>query len=147
MGVPEAELEDAVQEVFMVVHRRLSDFTPGTSERSWLYAMCIRIGRAHRRKAAKHRERVSALPPPPQATAPSKAQSEQLHKRQVALRLLDALDEDKRAVFLLYHVEQMSMPEVARALGCPLQTAYSRLKAAQKKLTQIVSKAHEGGAL
>ena len=49
---------------------------------------------------------------------------------------LDRLDEDKRAVFVLFEIEQLSMREVADAVGCPVQTAYARLYAARALVTQ-----------
>jgi RNA polymerase sigma-70 factor (ECF subfamily) len=51
-------------------------------------------------------------------------------------RALAELDEDKRAVFVLYEIEQLTMAEVAEAIGCPLQTAYSRLHAARRQVTE-----------
>jgi RNA polymerase sigma-70 factor (ECF subfamily) len=54
------------------------------------------------------------------------------------LRLLARLDDDQRAVFVLYEMEGLSMPEVAEALGCPQTTAYSRLYAARKVLRAAV---------
>jgi RNA polymerase sigma-70 factor (ECF subfamily) len=51
-------------------------------------------------------------------------------------RLLDTLDDDKRQVFVLYELEELSMKEVAEACGCPLQTAYSRLHAARRLLLE-----------
>jgi RNA polymerase sigma-70 factor (ECF subfamily) len=49
-------------------------------------------------------------------------------------RMLDLLDEQKRSVFILYEIEQMTMTEVATLVGCPLQTAYSRLHAARGRI-------------
>lgn len=54
-------------------------------------------------------------------------------------RLLSKLDEDKRAVFILFEIEDMSMQEVAQAVGCPVQTAYARLYAARRHLAEKLS--------
>ncbi len=64
--------------------------------------------------------------------------------RVVLDRILDELDDDKRAVFVLYEIEELSMAEVADALGCPLQTAYSRLHAARKLVESAVERAKTG---
>jgi RNA polymerase sigma-70 factor (ECF subfamily) len=56
------------------------------------------------------------------------------------LVLLDALTEDQRAVFVLYEIEQLTMNEIASAVGCPLQTAYSRLHAARARLEALARK-------
>jgi RNA polymerase sigma-70 factor (ECF subfamily) len=62
-------------------------------------------------------------------------------------RILDQLDDAKRAVFVLYEIEQLTMAEVAAAMGCPLQTAYSRLHAARAEVRAAVARLRlEGGA-
>ena len=57
-----------------------------------------------------------------------------LESRAFVQQLLDALDDDKRAVLVLYEIEGLSMREVAEVVGCPLQTAYSRLHAGRELL-------------
>jgi RNA polymerase sigma-70 factor (ECF subfamily) len=52
--------------------------------------------------------------------------------------VLDRLDEAQRAVFVLYEIEELSMAEIAEAVGCPLQTAYSRLHAARAQVEQTI---------
>ena len=63
----------------------------------------------------------------------------------VAVEILADLDDDKRAVFVLYEVEQLPMSEVAEALGCPLQTAYSRLYAARKEIARTLKRLKANG--
>ena len=132
LGVPDADLEDAAQEVFVVVLRRLGSFEGRSSLRTWLYGVCARVAAARRRRASTRLE--SVMPQPPEmATAPLQerhlAQSET--KRQL-MAALEKLDEDKRAVFVLYEIERQSMKVIAEALDVPLQTAYYRLHAARK---------------
>ena len=55
-------------------------------------------------------------------------------------RLLDTLDDDKRAILVLVDVEQMSVPEAAEALGINLNTAYWRLRAARKRLDKALAR-------
>jgi RNA polymerase sigma-70 factor (ECF subfamily) len=62
-----------------------------------------------------------------------------LHQARAELdRILDTLSDDKRAVFVLYEIEELPMAEVAAAVGCPLQTAYSRLHAARQEVEAIM---------
>ncbi len=132
LGVRERELQDACQEVFLVVHRRLPEFEGRASIRTWLYAICVRRAMSARRRAARRRE--DATPVVPEPDGESKTPHEHVERRRAlaaAMRILERLDEDKRAVFVLYEVEQLPMAEVAEAVGCPLQTAYSRLYAAR----------------
>jgi RNA polymerase sigma-70 factor, ECF subfamily len=133
LGVREASLEDACQEVFIVVHRRLADFEGG-SLRAWIRQICVFVARNHRRTVLRRKE--DPVDDAPEMVTPSTQQSdaERRQLRDRLLVLLDALPDDQRAVFVLYEVEQLGMVEVAAAVSCPLQTAYSRLHAARAKM-------------
>lgn len=142
MGVHEADAEDVCQEVFVVVHRRLPDFDGACAVRTWLYGICVRTASDYRKRPHLRRERLAG-DDLPDVGAPA-GQEDALEKRRARDRLdraLDALDEAKRAVFVLYEIEGLSMNEVVEALGCPLQTGYSRLHAARKIVVSLL----EGG--
>lgn len=132
LGVPERELDDAVQEVFLVVHRKLSSFRPGTSERAWLYSISLNTSRNLRRKVHARRE----APLEDEDRKGSAPGTVRLEARTEATRLLAVLDDAKREVFVLYHVEELTLAEIAEVLETPLQTIYSRLQAAHKVLEQ-----------
>jgi RNA polymerase sigma-70 factor (ECF subfamily) len=145
LGVGEADVDDVCQDVFVVVHRRLADFEGRSSLRTWIYGICVRAASDYRKSSRVRREVVTSEPPEPIHPA---IQDELVALRQarVALdRILDQLDDDKRATFVLYEIEELSMAEVAEALGCPLQTAYSRLHAA-RKIVENAIQATKGGA-
>ncbi|HTQ03081.1 MAG TPA: RNA polymerase sigma factor [Polyangiaceae bacterium] len=130
LGVRPADVDDVCQEVFLIVHRRLPEFD-GHALRSWLYAICLRVASEYRRSARVRRE--VAVDQVPDSQAPA-AQYDAVLNRQLGDRLLavlDRLDDDKRAAFVLYEIEELALKEVAEVLGCPLQTAYSRLTAAR----------------
>lgn len=132
LGVREAEVEDLCQEVFVVVHRKLPEFEGRSSLPTWLYGICVRTASDHRRRAHVRREQPTDRPPERAGSAP---QLREIERRQAKAMLDDALDrvpDDQRAVFVLFEIEQLSMNEVAEAVGCPLKTAYSRLYAARK---------------
>jgi RNA polymerase sigma-70 factor (ECF subfamily) len=131
LGVREADLEDVCQEVFLVVHRKLARFQGRSSMRTWIYGIGLLAASEYRRRPHLRRELAEE---PPEQSMPAQ-QHEELERRRTLARLdaaLGRLDEDKRAVFVLYELEELSMSEVAEAVGCPLQTAYSRLHAARK---------------
>jgi len=134
-GMSEREVEDAVQEVFVVVHRQLSAGTEPAHLRAWLYGIAWRVAAAQRRKAYRQREvLLDAIEPEPDSSR-SPARLLERQRRLVNLdRALSRLPEEQRAVFLLYELEELSMREVAEALDCPLHTAFSRLYAARKKV-------------
>jgi RNA polymerase sigma-70 factor (ECF subfamily) len=134
LGVREADLEDVCQEVFLVVHRRLGTFAGQSSVRTWVCGICFRVASEYRRRASNRREQ-------PVAELPERAipalQIEAIDHQRALLWLdgvLDTLDDDKRAAFVLFEIEEMPMTDVAEALGCPLPTAYARLYAARKHI-------------
>ena len=62
LGVGAADQDDALQEVFVVVHRRLGDYSEQAKIRAWLYAICTRVVRDHRRRLSRRREDPRELP-------------------------------------------------------------------------------------
>jgi RNA polymerase sigma-70 factor (ECF subfamily) len=145
LGIPEADVEDLCQEVFVVVQRKLSEFEGRSELRTWLYGICLRVASDHRRRA--HVRHEHPHPDPSEGLATSELGPEAQVAARSALRaLLDQLDDDKRDVLVLYELEGLTMKEVAEVVGCPLQTAYSRLHAARDRLTAIVTaRRNEGG--
>jgi len=129
LGVPPALVDDAVQDVFNVAHRRLAEFEGRSSPRTWLFAIARRVVADHRRRAART---TAPLPAELEDGAAGPLESAQ---RAEAARLvhaiLETLDEDKRAVFVLADLEQMPAPEIAQALDIGVNTVYSRLRAAR----------------
>jgi RNA polymerase sigma-70 factor (ECF subfamily) len=146
LGVRDGDVEDVCQEVFVVVHRNLAGFHGRHPLSTWLYAICLRTASTYRRKARFRRELVTDVPPELTVEA---TQAEAVARRQAQAllgRVLDELDDDKRAVFVLYEIEEQPMSEVAAALGCPLQTAYSRLHAARAHVEAATRRLHLRGA-
>jgi len=145
LGVAEADADDVCQDVFIVVHRKLGTFHGGSSLQTWLYGICLRVVSEHRRRPHRRREQVVSAVPDEAVDASQEDEVE--HRRELG-RLdaaLDQLDDDKRAVFVLFELEQMPMVEVAKAVGCPLQTAYSRLHAARKIVEAALDRARKVG--
>ncbi len=131
LGVPVAALDDAAQDVFLVVHRKLADFDPRAPLQSWVFAITVRVASEHRRRAARVRAEQfdDGLPDP----APGPAQLRELREEVELLHeILGELDDDKREVFVLSELEQLSAPEIATVLEANLNTVYSRLRAARK---------------
>lgn len=145
LGPREADAEDLAQEVFLVVHRRLPEFEGRSKLSTWIYGICVRVASDHRRRAHVRRELPTAELP--DAGAPA-SQLDTVARAEARARLdalLDRLDEDKRAVFVLYELEELPMAEVAAAVGAPLQTAYARLHAARRIVHDAIAGAAVGG--
>jgi RNA polymerase sigma-70 factor (ECF subfamily) len=140
LGVAERDVEDVCQEVFMVVHRKIGEFEGRSTMRTWLYGIAIRVASDYRKRSHVRREVVTdELPDAVSGDDPH----DEAARREARARLdwiLDQLDEDKRAVFVLYEIEQVTMADVADAVNCPLQTAYSRLHAARKIVEEAVAR-------
>ncbi len=148
LGVAESDVEDVAQEAFLVVHRRLPEFEGRSQLSTWIYGICVRVASDHRRRAHVRREQPTDRPPERVGSAPQPKELEQRQARALLDTALAHLDDDKRAVFVLFEIEEVPMKEVADALGCPLQTAYSRLHAARRDLREALATLRDetGGA-
>lgn len=138
LGVPTASVEDATQDVFLVVHRRGDSFRPERSTvETWLFGIVLRVARNYRR--AQQRRLAWLIPFPTRKAvqdAPLLADgpAEILAQREtvrVFENALTDLDETKRSIFLLVDVEQLPVPQAAEALGINTNTAYWRLRKAR----------------
>ncbi len=146
LGVPDALVDDAVQEIFLVVHRRLAEFEGRSSLRTWLFGILARVASDHRRAIRRKSPHTRA----PGAAVDLDAvpdEAEGPHDRVVREEgvrllhaLLDELDDDKRAVLVLAELEQMTVPEIAEALGANVNTVYARLRAARRDFEQAAQR-------
>jgi len=132
LGVAEAQLDDAVQDVFMVVHRRLAEFDGQARLTTWLYEIALRISRRYRSRAAKEAERQDPHEPLPEESAAIEVGVDRHRQLALARAALEALPIAKREVFVLACIEQRSAPEIAGLIGIPTNTVYSRIRAAKQ---------------
>ncbi len=138
LGVPRHAVEDASQETFLVVHRRLCDFEGRGSPRAWLFGIARRVAFRVRRSQDRRLRKVSALRTERRSAVPLDDAVAQRELSTLLLEALDELDDDKRAALTLHVFEEMSGPEVAEVLGLNLDTAYSRIKAGRKALKRVL---------
>jgi len=139
LGVPASDVEDAVQEVFVVFHRRLPELEPGPALRFWLRSVAFRVCANHRRRLAVHwqRGRADALDPdslyddvhrpPDEARLLSEA-------RETLVRVLAKLDDEKQEVFVLTELGERTAGEIAVLTRTSPNTVASRLRAARKRI-------------
>ncbi|MEZ4368758.1 MAG: sigma-70 family RNA polymerase sigma factor [Kofleriaceae bacterium] len=131
LGVLPASLDDATQDVFLVIHRRLAD-APPHALRAWIFGVTRRVAADHRRLRARKGATSLAEVAEPVARGPGPvAEVERAEAARLVHALLDRLDDAKREVFVLAELEQMPAPEIAAAIGIPINTVYSRLRAAR----------------
>jgi RNA polymerase sigma-70 factor (ECF subfamily) len=135
LGTPRASVDDVTQEVFLIVHRRYSEFEERASIKSWLFAIVRNVVRSHRRSLlrknphALHGDEASSSDEIEDVRAGHDTQQREANR--LVHALLEQLGEDKREVFVLVELEQMSAPEIALAIGIPVNTVYSRLRLAR----------------
>jgi RNA polymerase sigma-70 factor, ECF subfamily len=130
LGIAVPDVEDATQEVFVVVHRRLPGCEPLASVHGWLFAICRGVAANYHRghlRAKKHRERYDTRPP---FRSPEETLARREAQRFIA-SFLDTLDEPRRLVFYLADLEGLSAPEIATSLSVNPNTVYARLRAAR----------------
>jgi RNA polymerase sigma-70 factor, ECF subfamily len=139
LGVREALLEDAAQDTFVILHRRLGDLRPDASAKAFLFGITQRIAHDYRRSA--QRKGASSLDVEKEVSA-TQSPFDDTAKAQ-ALRTLEfflaSIDDDKRAVFVLTELEQMSAPEIAEALQANVSTIYSRLRAVREQFSAFLA--------
>ena len=136
LGVRAADLEDVVHDVFLAVSHRWSTYDPERPLRPWLFGVSFRVVSAHRRRHAHQREVFGGDDPAhPDGSSDPEAQAAGQQQRRLLERGLDALADDRRAVFVLHEIDEVPVPEIALVLEIPLGTAYTRLRLAREDFT------------
>lgn len=143
-GVPEAGLEDAAQEVFLVAYRRRLDFRGESSLRTWLGGISLRVAKDARRSQSRKggHERLED-----HAHLRGEPQLEEVAIQRQALArvlaLLEQLEEGQREVFVLAELEGFTVPEIAATTLANMNTVYTRLRAARLRFNALVAQQAE----
>jgi RNA polymerase sigma-70 factor (ECF subfamily) len=131
-GVPPADVDDAAQQVFLIANAKLDKIQRG-SERSFLVGVATRVA-SHARRAHHRREaaelRLSANPR--EAGLDPEELTQRLEARELLDRVLDAMPQDLRSVFVLFELEELSIDQVATLLAIPRGTVATRLRRARE---------------
>ena len=130
LGVARADQEDMAHEVFLAVLKQLDAYDPSRPLKPWLFGFAFRIASHYRRKAHRvnHVETIDAFADA--GDAPD-VLLERERKRRLVQAALEEIELDRRAVFVLHDIDGFTGEEVARTLGIPLGTVYSRLRLAR----------------
>jgi RNA polymerase sigma-70 factor (ECF subfamily) len=146
LGVLQANADDVTQEIFVVVHRRLTEFEGRSSIKTWLSGIILNVVRAHRRHMlAKHPHSITPGDSADLDAVTDTAEGpHEIASRAEAASLLEdllaVLDDDKREVFVLAELEEMGAPEIALAIGVPVNTVYSRLRIARQEFAAATAR-------
>jgi RNA polymerase sigma-70 factor (ECF subfamily) len=138
LGVHPALVEDAAQDTFVVVHRRLDDLRPEASAKAWLFGIAMRIASDYRRRQRRKGTVSIDVDSAPASEGSPYESTARAEAARFVERFLNTLDEDKQAVFVLADLEGMSAPEISEALGTKLNTVYSRLRIARERLLEFM---------
>jgi RNA polymerase sigma-70 factor (ECF subfamily) len=145
LGVRASDRDDQVQEVFLIVHKKLGTFDRERPLLPWLYGICKNVARCYhiRRSKARRREAPGELTADDLCDVDGLSPEEALQARQARAELeavLDGLEIEKRAVFIMFEVERMSYDEIASILGIPPGTVGSRLNSARNHVRRTLSR-------
>lgn len=139
LGVRSADLPDVTHDVFVTFHRTLRSYDPARPLRPWLFGIAFRSASDYRRLARHRREELDSTPDPPDSAPDAERLTAAREARSLVLRVLDTLDDERRAVFVMHEIDGFGMPEIAAALEIPLNTGYSRLRLARQDFARAVA--------
>ena len=140
LGTHDRDIEDLTHDVFVAFYR--SSFDSARPVKPWLFGIAFRVASDYRRRA-QHRNEIPEDHPRDHADG-SPAADEQVatqERRRLVAGALEALNGDRRAVFVMHEIDGLSMPEIAAVLGAPLNTLYSRLRLAREQFAVAVRRA------
>jgi RNA polymerase sigma-70 factor (ECF subfamily) len=144
LGAPLSDLEDLAHDVFVVVHRHLDDYDRARPLRPWLCGIAVRVVADYRRLQRNQREVVGETTEAVDAGPTAHERFEAREARALLMKALDALDPDRRAVFVMHELDEVPVPEIAAELGVPLNTAYSRLRLARAEVAAWIARRRAG---
>jgi RNA polymerase sigma-70 factor (ECF subfamily) len=143
LGVRAEDIEDDLQDVFLVLHRKWEEYDPSRPLRPYLFGIAFRVVAGRRRR---YRREVPGSPDDHAGT--SAAPDHALDAASTRKLVLDALLEvplPRRAVLVMHDIDEIPMREIAKALSIPLFTGYSRLRKARVEFEAAVrALRHEG---
>lgn len=145
LGIGLDDVDDVVQETFIVVGRRLAEFEGRSSLRTWLFGIVMRVAHTHRRSRDRRHRKAEALAQTAQEGFDPYAQTDAVDLLQ---RAIGSLDEERAVVFILTDLEGLTANEIAAELGVNINTIYSRIRAARKQVEDELTRieAEKGGS-
>lgn len=144
LGIGDHAVDDVVQQVFLVVHRRLAEFEGRSSMKTWLFSILLRVVQDERRSIRRKSPHWKTGAADPDLLQDEANDPEALAEKAEASRtidlLLESLDGEKRVVFVMAELEQMSANEISEATGLDPKAVYSRLRAARTDFERAAAK-------
>ncbi len=152
LGIHPSNIEDVVQDVFLVVHRRLGEFEERSSARTWVFGIMLNVINDHKRR---FRRKESKNVPPPTSSETDLAGTGPNPENQAATReslsivqnVLEAMSEEKRIAFVLSQMEGLTVPEIAEITGESATTLYGRVRLARAEFETLVNRMYPKGSV
>jgi RNA polymerase sigma-70 factor (ECF subfamily) len=144
LGVPVLALDDAAQQVLLIVHRRLPEFEGRSTLRSWLFSIAYRVALNHRRALRRRGPTEPIAEDLEQRSSGPEARAEAREALEFVEQFLAGLPPKKRVLFVLALLEELPAAEVAATLGVPVNTVYSRVRLIRAEFRQALER-HYGG--
>jgi RNA polymerase sigma-70 factor, ECF subfamily len=140
LGGPRADIDDLVQDVFVVAMRRRASFEGRSTVRTWLYGIAIKIVTSHRRRALVRD--LFGLWPAEELRDPTTPLDVFEHREssRIVYAILDKIGAKKRTVLILHEIEGLPTEEIAEILGIPKNTVFTRLHHARKDFLALLAK-------
>lgn len=138
LGVQSRDAEDLAHEVFMAVHRRFDELDRSRPPRPWLFAFALRSASGYRQRARVVRETVGIDGEVAADQPDAEAQLARDGDRRTVYEALATLPIERRAIFVMHELDERPVPDIARELEIPVQTAYSRLRVAKDEFVAAV---------
>jgi RNA polymerase sigma-70 factor (ECF subfamily) len=145
LGVPSASVEDLAHDVFITAWKKFGEYDRARPIRPWLFGIAYRMASDFRSRAYQHREVPDDDADAASERTPPDGHVERTQARLLVAKALEAIPMERRGVFVMHELEGEGIPQVADALGIPLNTAYSRLRLARKDFAGAVEQL-KGGA-
>lgn len=142
LGVRESDLPDQTQEVFATVHALLDDFDRSRPVRPWLFGIAYRVASRYKRLACNAREVPSEIADDALLDKAPHPEQRALHAEEidVAIAALQSIALSRRGVFVMSEIDGVPVPEIARSLDIPVNTAYSRLRLARGEFAAALAR-------
>jgi len=143
MGVPNAECDDIIQQTYIQAYLKMPQFRGESAFTTWLTRILINQSLMFLRKQRPSVSEDGALegmeadaPVSPTSEKPSTPESEMIkgELRVVLEQAIEQLPDDHRVVYIMREVEEMSVREIASALGITESNVKVRMHRARKLL-------------
>jgi RNA polymerase sigma-70 factor, ECF subfamily len=142
LGVAREDVNDALQDVFLVVHQQLEHFEGRSALGTWLFTICRTVATRRRRQYRRERENFADNTTDDIVDLRADVGRHVEYNQDLALleMILESLEANQRTVFILFELEKMSGEDIAQALGIPIGTVYSRLQLARNSFRQALAR-------